>query len=221
MRHSHLPSVRQQVWAILHYPFHLALVLFMQGFTQFIIWGKVMNVFRELTKSWANPDENTGGGVSDLYNTTSSDIAASLTNETNRFFELYPPKYYDTWDAAKDAIKNISQIDNGLWPLVAQYDETGDDSIFNETMQNAILRFGEQNTVIFSSLANGLFNAFGIDLITEQTQKYPNETNTVRSSKFQVEVSDKTQSRYRLVVRFLPLLLCGGPPLLLLIFALL
>lgn len=202
MRHSHLPSLRQQTWAALHYPFHLALVLFMQGFTQFIIWGKVMSVFRELTSNWVDADDTMSDSFVDLYNSTSSDIAAGLTNETNRFFALYPPKYYDTWDVAKEAIKNISQIDNRLWPVLAEYGETGDDSIFNKTMEDALINFGAQSNVVFSSLANGLFNAFGIDLVTEQKQKHPNETNIVRSSQFQVEVSDKTQSRYRLVVCF-------------------
>lgn len=204
MRHSHLPALRQQIWSVLHYPFHLALVLFMQGFTQFIIWGKVMDVFTEVTENWPT---NTGFGNDITFaNVTSSLVAESLTNSTNLFFELYPPKYSETWDAAKNAIKNISTIDSGLWPLLDEYDETGDDSLFNPAMEANLKRFSEQVVALFASWANGLFNAFGIDLVTEQKQKYPNDTNIVRSSQFQLDVSDSTQARYRLVVRYSPLL---------------
>jgi hypothetical protein len=34
-------SIRQQIWAFLHFPFHLFLVLLVEGIAQFVIWFKM------------------------------------------------------------------------------------------------------------------------------------------------------------------------------------
>jgi hypothetical protein len=41
---SHFGSFREGLWAFLHFPFHLALVLLMEGAAQFILWRKVVEV---------------------------------------------------------------------------------------------------------------------------------------------------------------------------------
>ncbi|KAH6668806.1 bacterial low temperature requirement A protein-domain-containing protein [Halenospora varia] len=54
----HFGSIRQQFWAYLHFPLHLALVLFLVGVSQFFIWNKITQAkedviarFNELTMS--------------------------------------------------------------------------------------------------------------------------------------------------------------------------
>jgi hypothetical protein len=37
----HFGSIRQQFWAFLHFPFHLFLVLSVEGIAQFVIWFKM------------------------------------------------------------------------------------------------------------------------------------------------------------------------------------
>jgi len=37
-RNTHYGSIRQQIWALLHFPFHLCLVLIMEGLRQLSIW---------------------------------------------------------------------------------------------------------------------------------------------------------------------------------------
>jgi hypothetical protein len=37
----HFGSIRQQIWAGLHFPFHLMLVLFLEGTAQWVIWFKM------------------------------------------------------------------------------------------------------------------------------------------------------------------------------------
>jgi hypothetical protein len=41
---GHFGSIRQPIWAFLHFPFHLALVLFMEGLAEFVIWHKMVEV---------------------------------------------------------------------------------------------------------------------------------------------------------------------------------
>jgi hypothetical protein len=40
----HFGSIRQQFWAFSHFPFHLFLVLFLEGMAQFVIWFKMNEV---------------------------------------------------------------------------------------------------------------------------------------------------------------------------------
>lgn len=43
---EHFGSIRQQIWAFLHFPFHVALVLFLEGTSQFVIWHKMVEAAR-------------------------------------------------------------------------------------------------------------------------------------------------------------------------------
>jgi hypothetical protein len=38
---EHFGTIRQQIWAFLHFPFHLSLVLLMEGINQFVIYRHV------------------------------------------------------------------------------------------------------------------------------------------------------------------------------------
>lgn len=40
--HVHLKGLRQQIWTLLHFPFHAALLMFLAGAVQFMIWWKVV-----------------------------------------------------------------------------------------------------------------------------------------------------------------------------------
>ncbi|KAJ3518317.1 hypothetical protein NM208_g14559 [Fusarium decemcellulare] len=95
MKNPYLPHFRQQLWTIIHFPFHLALVLFMQGFTQFVIWTKIIDTLNHLTLDSVLNDLN------DIAKSTSKSIKDDLSKMINDYFELYPPqirfaKYADT-----------------------------------------------------------------------------------------------------------------------------
>lgn len=50
LNRSQFGSIRQQIWAFLHFPFHLALVFLVEGAAQFIRWRKVVEVIRLVSK---------------------------------------------------------------------------------------------------------------------------------------------------------------------------
>lgn len=39
----HLRSWRQGFWVLVHFPFHVALLLFVEGATQFVVWWKAVS----------------------------------------------------------------------------------------------------------------------------------------------------------------------------------
>jgi hypothetical protein len=45
---THYGSIRQQIWALLHYPFHLACVLVPEGFGNMVIWRNIYNSINSL-----------------------------------------------------------------------------------------------------------------------------------------------------------------------------
>lgn len=83
----YLPAWRQQLWTSIHLPFHLSLVLFMQGFTQYLIWSKIVDVLNRIMMGVNQ------GGVFDLHaNTTSKMMQDQLNQTAKAFFGLYPLK---------------------------------------------------------------------------------------------------------------------------------
>ncbi|KAE9377366.1 hypothetical protein N431DRAFT_542699 [Stipitochalara longipes BDJ] len=80
----HFGSIRQQIWAGLHFPFHLALVLFLEGTGQWVLWFKMNETVSE---------------VLGIVNSVLNDPSANTTNvvpQINDFlqglFEAFPPE---------------------------------------------------------------------------------------------------------------------------------
>jgi hypothetical protein len=42
MNRSHFGSFRESLWTFVHFPFHLALVLLVEGAAQIILWRKIV-----------------------------------------------------------------------------------------------------------------------------------------------------------------------------------
>lgn len=211
----HLPPIRQLIWTALHLPFHLSLVLFMQAFTQYIIWSKVMNVINKLTSSYFSDGSDDPSTVADF---TSAQIASYFKNETNYYFSLYPAKMPQTVQTVNLAIQNISSLPDSLWPQLAKLAQTEDETTVSDSNQDPAITFLLSYNSILTSLINNLFQVFGIDLakdIIQPTQNITQNTGNVNAGMLQNKVTTKTWRRYRLVVSTsISLLLCWCPSLL-------
>ena len=198
MHHSYLPAIRQQIWTLLHFPFHLSLILFMQGFTQFIIWTKAMSLFNSIDDKWlgsGDDDSNVDSSI-DWSQVTSQNVAWGYSNATDTFFKAYPPKYYDAWLAVDAAIQNITTLPDDLWAQVVKYGDTENvNDISDKNWDYAITYWNSFNTIL-GTMANSCFQALGLDLTTELIKKNPN----AKQDQFQIQVAASTLERYHLVV---------------------
>ncbi|KAH7119344.1 hypothetical protein EDB81DRAFT_891824 [Dactylonectria macrodidyma] len=187
---SYLPTFRQQFWTLLHFPLHLSMVLFMQGFTQFIIWSKIMDTLSKLILKSVFDDINS------LARSTTAVVVDSLTTTINKFFEEYPPKYISTIDNVNWAVGNISELSDDFWPDLAKYLTTLNESdIINMTeFSDFWTSFNNMST----SLQNSLIETFGIDLVEEVTDANKNVTETGLES----EVNTKMWARFDLVFQY-------------------
>ncbi|PBP26014.1 hypothetical protein BUE80_DR003085 [Diplocarpon rosae] len=110
---NHFGSFREGVWALLHFPFHLALVLLVEGAAQFIVWRKVVEVIREVNKLFLAAQKSFMG-------TSSSQFAQVLSNVTNEVFKKYNPVFTRT---LRDSEKAMYAIGNSTFNSVEQLKE--------------------------------------------------------------------------------------------------
>jgi len=84
---SGLAKVSAYLWSLAHFPFHLALVLIMEGATQFVVWWKIVELIDYVSDQFM-----AAFGLAE--DDTSTDIASSMVrhlNETVNFiWEHYP-----------------------------------------------------------------------------------------------------------------------------------
>lgn len=190
MKRNYLPAWRQQAWTLLHFPFHLALVLFMQGFTQFIIWSKIIDVLNNLSF------DSIMNSLDATAEATSLEIQENLYNITTEYFALYPPKYYDTWESVNYALTNVTDISDSFWPQIIRWIETQADADL-PSADDATL-YLQIMTALSSSMSNALYENFGIDLYKELLDENPNVD--INGGGFQNTVNEETWNRYMLVV---------------------
>ncbi|PHH60009.1 hypothetical protein CDD81_2213 [Ophiocordyceps australis] len=188
----HLPAWRQQLWTSLHLPFHLALVLFTQGFTQLLIWGKINDVEKLAARSIDQGDSAW------LLNATTAQVQQQWRDNVMLFFKDYPPKIEGTLDMVNNSIANLSSIPNHFWHDITTYDLTQNDSFIDQEDEASVDTYFIVLTNLWSAMSNALSSAFGIDLASEVKDKHPDRD--VRAGSFQVQISFKGSERYRLVV---------------------
>ena len=60
IEHERFGSIRQQIWALLHFPLHTAIVLTVEGITQFVQWWIAFSnskwALNKIGDSWATSD---------------------------------------------------------------------------------------------------------------------------------------------------------------------
>lgn len=184
-----LPALRQQIWTCLHLPFHLSLVLFMQGFTQFLVWSKIIS---EISRIGFIADPTDDGRTA-----TSTALRDSLNSSVQNFFNDYPPKISSSLETVNDALMNITKIPDKIWPLVAngtfETDPPPDVQAGLDTLGNSLV-------TLYFTMANALYATFGINLDDDISKKDPAAAKDIKNGGYQSLVQDKTWHRYRLVV---------------------
>ncbi|KAM4060367.1 hypothetical protein HRG_002063 [Hirsutella rhossiliensis] len=193
----HLPALRQQAWTVVHLPFHLALVIFTQGFTQLILWSTV------LSRSGEYEDFEDWGFLTSPLNKTTSQVYDSLNASTLNFFNDYPPKLHTTWETIGEALKNISRIPDWVWAH-AHEDRREVEINFNTSFKDTL----DENTnraiwsivTISCAKINAFVATYGIKLEDKGLTKYWGGNKT--SPEYQLGVMNAASDRYILVFAY-------------------
>ncbi|RYP46027.1 hypothetical protein DL768_007707 [Monosporascus sp. mg162] len=80
-------KISTYVWSLAHFPFHLALVLIMEGGTQFVVWWKIVEsidyVSNQFLIAFRMAEADTGSGIA-------SSMVRHLNDTINLIWEQYP-----------------------------------------------------------------------------------------------------------------------------------
>ncbi|KAH6658975.1 hypothetical protein BKA67DRAFT_3027 [Truncatella angustata] len=148
MNHHNLSSWRQLIWSILHFPFHVCLLLFLEGATQFMIWWKVNELENYVEDQFLGMIDRLSDG--DTYIT--SDVIVNELNKTiTGIFEIYPTKYILTDERISFLLADVKSLPQGLW-------DNGSAQYLKEEDQ-----FQYDLVELIYAIINSLFVNFNID----------------------------------------------------------
>jgi hypothetical protein len=197
MKNPYLPKFRQQLWTIIHYPLHLALCLFIQGFTQLVIWTKVFNVIKtiDLFKD-INEDDIPADSINDITTKIMRDIFESIVQS---FFTLFTPQYIETQEAVITSLDELSTINDTFWPPFFNWAETQLDEDMPDAKQFQILSDSLQG--LGNAMRNALLETFKINLVNEvQDYNKANNITEQTGAEFEADLASRLDARFHLIV---------------------
>lgn len=103
LSHDRFGTVRQQIWSLLHYPLHMAILLCVEGNTSIIVWQTAVQALRwmwDLAPDYSDP----GDGFDNT-----SDLLSSLNQSMWQIDARFPMKY---WNATYKWQSNFTAIEN-------------------------------------------------------------------------------------------------------------
>lgn len=201
MKNPYLPKFRQQLWTIIHYPLHLALCLFIQGFTQLVIWTKVFNVIKTIDLfGGINEDDIPVDSISDITTKIMRNIFETIVKN---FFTLFPPQYIETQEAVITALDKFSTINDTFWVPFFDWTETQLDKDMPDAKQFQILTESLQG--LGNAMTNAILETFKINLVSE-VQEYNKAHNITEQTgaEFEADLSNRLDARFHLIVRHPP-----------------
>ncbi|KAF3021630.1 hypothetical protein E8E14_014093 [Neopestalotiopsis sp. 37M] len=145
-------STRHQVWwAALHLPFHIALVLLLEGSNQFVIWARVQEgvavaISKLVSVRDKLPDEP-----------TSAQVSQALGDVVKPFITKYQPAdVLEAWQGVNKSLTDIAELPNSLW---TEEHSSADEADYEHWMS-------ELQELLYT-MVNAVYNAFGIEAEVE------------------------------------------------------
>lgn len=78
--HKRFGTIRQQFWALCHFPFHVSLVLLMEGTSRFVTWRNALEVVKTITAEYEiiYAKFNTTAEIGNAFDTYSTKLLSSV-----------------------------------------------------------------------------------------------------------------------------------------------
>jgi hypothetical protein len=122
---EHFGTIRQQIWTFLHFPFHIALVLMMEGINQFVSWRHVIEYVNTVFDPIYNlPDNATNETIYEAWNTSIQSIGNTVPLTDEQWFTVtddwnntfYPPTAVNV--TLEQYTNNTLEILSILWESI-------------------------------------------------------------------------------------------------------
>jgi len=108
LSHDRFGTVRQQIWGLLHYPLHSAIVLCVEGNTSLIVWNSAVQALKHIWNIQPDNYSDPADGYSDT-----SDYLSYLNQSMLSVNTMFKVKHWSTtynWNSNFTAIENFTAI---------------------------------------------------------------------------------------------------------------
>ena len=190
MHPNKMTSWPQTAWALLHLPFHFALLLVMEAMNQFIIWWRLLELIRQ--------------SAADIFNVlsvlpampTSQEVASKLNETVAKFIETYPAQEDGTLttDGFMETLRNVSSLPQELWDeLSTRVGHANESSATSEALTGSLREFQNDLVELFSGTIDTIFSNFEL----EPFEREPSEMTDASGA--QKEAFEATTRMFNLV----------------------
>lgn len=187
-----LASLRQLLWSLIHFPFHLTLILFVGGSSQFIMWWKITDVISKLP--WDDLVQITPDGFTNTKNVTKDYFIANVMNWTIEICAQFPPR---NWYTVLDLVRieeSLYNISDAFWSNAT--DSSGQSSLL---YADDLQKFNRTISSLEATIENSLFATFDINSF-EDFKEHDINLDADQVYDFELSVLNTTVSRFFLVV---------------------
>lgn len=193
-----LPGWRQMAWVIIHFPLHLAMMLFMEGVSQFIIFWKLTEQTLRTARQLQPLSEKIESGSFDSF---AEDMRQFVTDFTNKF----PPMYTFLYTALTDALDTIDNFDiQKVADRIAALPNATEEDIMNDKDYKGLIK---ASTDIGYALDNILYGTYGIDF-TKQVVEDAGVGDEDAVVGLQQDIHQRNYARFRVVFQYT--FVCAG-----------
>ncbi|RSM08372.1 hypothetical protein CDV31_008184 [Fusarium ambrosium] len=196
--HSHMSPIRTAIWTILHLPFHIAVVLTVEGSSQWIITRRTLEAIGEAINSlWVGLANSVSKGE------TSQNVYDGLLSALEKSYDTYSFNI-KTLQVMQKALDGILEFPDSYWQ---SYDANRVET--NPTANDtAVLKLFE---TIGGSLQNGIFTTYGLTTSSKVTAEVDGQTDDLQG---QAIAYNAVYSRVSMILVYV--FVAGGAALLLL-----
>jgi len=177
------------VWCLFHLPFHICLVLVMEGATQFVVWWKIVEMIDHVSERFLDAYHI---AVSDVD--TSAGIALRMANHLNetisKIWEHYPPDLFVTYHHRDHLLSELSEIDDSHWDSFPSIEQLERGAVTDERFT----AFVEDFRALKITTLNSILKSFRIEAIHDEGWDDDNPAT------YQETAYEKTADRFNLVV---------------------
>ena len=141
-------TIRQQIWAVLHYPLHVAIVLTVEGSTFLILWNIIVQLSNEWDEPWTPFLE---GNITDYYNFSSFDSSEAVVEAVKKIIEDFGANFKgESFEKQFNSTEPLTELAN----LGKEVQFTSD-----EWKANA----SDILDTIYVEVSNSIFKNFGVE----------------------------------------------------------
>ena len=174
----------------------------MHGFTQLIMWTKILEVVNSRVKF----DDSFIQDYDRISEMTSLNVSNAITDELSDFFDDFAK--YNGWAAviAGVALRNITKLPDNVW---SEHPQIIDAAVKGLPLDDGFEKsdtfrdFQSSIQAILATMLSSLFETFGVEVTEDLAKEREDEgdATSVVTSGFQTSVINESLDRFQTVVR--------------------